>query len=78
VDSRSDMPFAQLFPIGIIKPQLSDATFCSGGWLPDLGERWPSRLVATAAGGRGQVKRLAGIDLALQLEVHHDSLRYPP
>ena len=31
--SRSDTPFARLFPFDIIKPQSSDATFFSRGWL---------------------------------------------
>jgi hypothetical protein len=56
-DLRSDMPFAQLFPIAITKPHLSDSTFCSGGWLPDLGKRWSFRLVATAAEDRLSFRR---------------------
>jgi hypothetical protein len=42
------MPFVRLSPCGIVKPQGSDATFYSRSSRPPLGERWPSRLVATA------------------------------
>jgi hypothetical protein len=60
LDSRSDMPFVRLFPFDIIEPQSSDATFYSRGldFLPDMiGERWPSRLVVTAAKKRLSFRR---------------------